>query len=194
MNNKYTTLPGLICFAAGIWGAIELFRALYLSNFWQIAYFVGGIILCSLVFRIFSKLLKAYSPEGRQLADKIEGFRMFLSTADEKRFDLMSPPKKSLELYEKYLPFAIALGCENEWGQKFEEIIDTASLDGNVSSGTSFSQSMSRNNNFSSSFASSFSGAISSASSPPSSSSGGGSSFGGGSSGGGGGGGGGGGW
>ncbi|MBK6379135.1 MAG: DUF2207 domain-containing protein [Chitinophagaceae bacterium] len=194
LNNKYTTLPGLICFAAGIWGAIELFRALYLSNFWQIAYFVGGIILCSLVFRIFSKLLKAYSPEGRQLADKIEGFRMFLSTADEKRFDLMSPPKKSLELYEKYLPFAIALGCENEWGQKFEEIIDTASLDGNVSSGTSFSQSMSRNNNFSSSFASSFSGAISSASSPPSSSSGGGSSFGGGSSGGGGGGGGGGGW
>ncbi len=193
LNSKYTILPGLICFAAGIWGAIELFRALYLSNFWQIAYFVGGIILCSLVFRIFSKLLKAYSPEGRQLADKIEGFRMFLATADEKRFDLMSPPKKSLELYEKYLPFAIALGCENEWGQKFEEIINTASLDGKTA--TSFSQSMSRNSSsFSSSFASSFSGAISSATSPPSSSSGSGSSFGGGSSGGGGGGGGGGGW
>ncbi|MFM6926661.1 MAG: DUF2207 family protein, partial [Ferruginibacter sp.] len=132
---------------------------------------------------------------GRQLADKIEGFRMFLATADEKRFDMMSPPEKSLELYEKYLPFAIALGCEIEWGKKFEEIINAASLDGSVSTVTSFSQGMSRDsNNFSSSFASSFSGAISSASTPPSSSSGGGSSFGGGSSGGGGGGGGGGGW
>ncbi|MBK8519412.1 MAG: DUF2207 domain-containing protein [Chitinophagaceae bacterium] len=193
LNNKYTTIPVLICFAAGIWGVIELFKALYLSNFWQIAYFVGGIILCSLVFRIFSKLLKAYSPEGRQLADKIEGFRMFLATADEKRFDLLSPPKKSLELYEKYLPFAIALGCENEWGQKFEDIINTAVISG--AAATSFSQSFSRDSrSFSSSFASSFSGAISSASTPPSSSSGGGSSFSSGSSGGGGGGGGGGGW
>jgi uncharacterized membrane protein YgcG len=193
LNNSYTIFPGLICMAAGIWGAIALFKALYLSNFWQIAYYIGGIVLCSIVFRIFTKLLAAYSPEGRQLADKIEGFRMFLATADEKRFDLMSPPKKSLELYEKYLPFAIALGCEIEWGKKFEDILSTAVIGGAVA-GSSFYHSMSRDSDgFSSSFASSFSGAISSASSPPSSSSGGG-SFGGGSSGGGGGGGGVGGW
>ena len=197
LNNSYTTLPWLVCLAAGIWALIDLFKALTLSNFWQIGYFIAGIILCSIVLRIFIKLLAAYSPEGRQLVDKIEGFRMFLSTADEKRFDLMNPPKKSLELYEKYLPFAIALGCEIEWGKKFEEIINTASLDGTVATAAAFSQSMSRDSeSFSSSFASSFSGAISSASTPPSSSSGGGSSFGGGSSGsgGGGGGGGGGGW
>lgn len=195
LNSSYTIFPGLVCLAASIWGGIELFKALYLSNYWQIAYFIGGIILCAQVFRVFKKLLKAYNHDGRQLADKIEGFHMFLSTADEKRFDMMSPPKKSLELYEKYLPFAIALDCEIEWGQKFEDILSTASIDPKVASTTSFSHSMSRDNHsFSSSFASSFSGAISSASTPPSSSSGGGSSFGGGSSGGGGGGGGGGGW
>ena len=194
LNGKYTLFPGLVCVAAAIWGFVELMRALALSNFWQIAYYVGGIILCVQVFSIFRKLLSAYNPQGRQLMDMIEGFRMFLATADEKRFDMMSPPKKSLELYEKYLPFAIALGCENEWGQKFEDIINTAVIGGAVAS-SSFAHSMSRDSdNFGSSFASSFSGAISSASSPPSSSSGGGSSFGGGSSGGGGGGGGGGGW
>lgn len=192
MNNKYTILPTLVCIAAAIWGFIGLVRALRMLNFWQIAYYAAGIILCVIVLKIFSKLLVAYSPEGRKLADKIQGFRMFLSTADEKRFDLMNPPKRSLELYEKYLPFAIALGCEIEWGNKFEDIINTAYLDGKATS--SLSQSFTRDNNFTSSFASSFSGAISSASSPPSSSSGGGSSFGGGSSGGGGGGGGGGGW
>jgi uncharacterized membrane protein YgcG len=195
LNNSYTTLPVLVCIAAAGWGFFGgLVTAIKLSNFWQIAYFVGGIFLCWLVLTIFNRLLTAYSPEGRELANKIEGFRMFLATADEKRFDTMNPPKKSLELYEKYLPFAIALGCEIEWGKKFEEIINTASLDGRVSTTTAFSHSMSRDSqSFGSSFASSFSGAISSASTPPSSSSGGG-SFGGGSSGGGGGGGGGGGW
>lgn len=195
LNNSYTVLPWLICIAAGIWGVIDLFKALNLSNYWQIAYYIGGIVLCTIVFRVFDRLLAAYSPEGRKLADRIEGFRMFLATADEKRFDMMSPPEKSLELYEKYLPFAMALDCEIEWGKKFEAIIDTASAGEPVQSTYAFSQSMYRDSSgFSSSFASSFSGAISSASTPPSSSSGGGSSFGGGSSGGGGGGGGGGGW
>ncbi len=195
LNKKYTTLPVLVCMVAAGWGFFGgLVKALKMSNIWQIAYFIGGIVLCVIVLKIFSYLLKAYSPEGRQLADKIEGFRMFLATADEKRFDLMSPPKKSLELYEKYLPFAIALGCENEWGKKFEEIINTAVVGGAMGA-SAFSQSFSNDSHqFSSSFASSFSGAISSASTPPSSSGGGGSSFGGGSSGGGGGGGGGGGW
>ncbi len=195
LNGSYTIIPVLVCLTAAGWGFFGgLVKALRLSNFWQIGYFIAGIILCVIVLKIFSKLLKAYSPEGRQLVDKIEGFRMFLATTDEQRFDMMSPPKKSLELYEKYLPFAIALGCEIEWGQKFEEIISTAVISGAAAS--SFSQSFSRDNqSFGSSFASSFSGVISSASSPPSSSSsGGGSSFGGGSSGGGGGGGGGGGW
>lgn len=194
LNASYTIFPGLICVAAAIWGFFELMRALMLSNFWQIVYYVAGIILCVQVFRIFKRLLTAYNPQGRQLVDKIEGFRMFLSTADEKRFDLMSPPQKSLELYERYLPFAMALDCEIEWGKRFEDILSTAVIGGAIA-GSSFSHSFTRDNdNFNSSFASSFSGAISSASTPPSSSSGGGSSFGGGSSGGGGGGGGGGGW
>jgi uncharacterized membrane protein YgcG len=195
LNNSYTIFPILVCIAAAAWGFFGgLVTAIKLSNLWQIAYFVGGIFLCWLVLTIFNRLLTAYSPGGRELANKIEGFRMFLATADENRFDTMSPPKKSLELYEKYLPFAIALDCEIEWGQKFKDILSTAVIGGAVAN-SSFAYSMSRDsNNFSSSFASSFSGAISSASSPPSSSSGGGSSFGGGSSGGGGGGGGGGGW
>ena len=193
LNEGYMALPAIVCFLTGIWALIELMGSIIRKNYWQIAYFIAGIYLCSFVFKIFAKLLKAYTPAGRKLRDRIEGFRMFLATADEKRFDAMNPPEKSLALYEKYLPFAIALDCEVEWGNKFEEIIKTAEIDNAAIS--SFTQS-SRNSNdsFGSSFASSFSGAISSASTPPSSSSGGGSSFGGGSSGGGGGGGGGGGW
>ncbi|MBP9104481.1 MAG: DUF2207 domain-containing protein [Chitinophagaceae bacterium] len=193
LNNSYLIIPIFVCVVAAAWAIFDgLMISMIVKNFWQLAYFAAGILLCVFILKLYSRLLKAYSPAGRKLADHIEGFRMFLATADEKRFDLMNPPEKSLALYEKYLPFAIALDCEIAWGKKFANSINSEYLDGRDNS--SFSQSFVKDNdNFSSSFASSFSGAISSASTPPSSSSDGGSS-GGGSSGGGGGGGGGGGW
>lgn len=193
LNDGYMILPGIICFLTGIWALIETMGAAVRKNYWQVGYFIAGIFLCSLVFKLFKKLLKAYTPAGRKMRDSIEGFRMFLATADEHRFDTMNPPKKTIALYEKYLPFAIALDCEVEWGNKFEEIINTAQIDNTAVSSFTY-HSRSHRDSFGSSFAASLSGTISSASTPPSSSSGGGSSFGGGSSGGGGGGGGGGGW
>jgi uncharacterized membrane protein YgcG/translation initiation factor 2 beta subunit (eIF-2beta)/eIF-5 len=162
-----------------------------MQNPWHFLYAVIGLILCVAVQSFYYRIIKAYTSEGRKTMDKIEGFRMYLKTADEQRLDAMAPPKKTIELYEAYLPFAIALNCEIEWGEHFKDIIDTASIDPN--NVQQMNQSL-RRSSFTSSFTDSFSGAISSASSPPSSSSGGGSSFGGGSSGSGGGGGGGGGW
>lgn len=163
-----------------------------MQNPWHFGYLFAGLILCIIVQSIYYPLIKSYTGEGRKLMDSIEGFRMFLKTADEQRFNAMNPPKKTIELYEEYLPFAIALNCEIEWSEHFKDIIATSSL--NPSDGLTTMHSSLRYNSLTSSFSDSFSGAISSASSPPSSSSGGGSSFGGGSSGSGGGGGGGGGW
>lgn len=197
LNTSFTTIPILVCITAALWGFFgSVYPIVATRNFRQFGYFAGGIFLCWLVLKIFNRLLPAYNAAGRKLMDHIEGFRMFLVTADVQRFDAMAPPEKTLELYEKYLPFAIALNCEVEWGKQFETILEAAQLDPKTAAMSTFTSNISRDsNNISSSFASSFSGAITSASSPPSSSSsGGGSSFGGGSSGGGGGGGGGGGW
>lgn len=196
LNTSFTSIPILVCIAAALWGFFGgIYPIVSARNFTQLGYFAAGIFLCWLVLKIFSRLLPAYNAEGRKLMDHIEGFRMFLATADVQRFDAMAPPEKTLELYEKYLPFAIALDCEVEWGKQFESILEAARLDPGTATMSSFTSHMSHDSDsISSSFASSFSGAITSASSPPSSSSGGGSSFGGGSSGGGGGGGGGGGW
>lgn len=197
LNRSYTTIPILLLIVGTIWGFFGgVVPALNFKNYWQAEVFVGAFVLNIIILVIFRRLLPSYSQRGREVMDQVEGFRMFLSTADAQRFDAMAPPEKTLELYEKYLPFAIALDCEIAWGDQFKEVIDTASINNVAGGAGSYSSSFSRDShNFSSSFASSFSGAISSATTPPSSSSsGGGSSFGGGSSGGGGGGGGGGGW
>lgn len=164
-------------------------------NPWAFIPLTGGFILCLITQYLFSKLFPAYNTEGRKVMDYIEGYRRYLKAVDENRLNIINPPEKTIDLYEKNLAFAIALDCEVEWGKKFESIIETAIRDGDVHAGFYHNHHLSSGTAFSSnSFVSGFSSTISSASTPPSSSSGGGSSFGGGSSGSGGGGGGGGGW
>lgn len=155
-----------------------------------------GLLLFGLISQIvFYKIMPAYNKLGRKTLDDLLGFRMYLATAEEKRFDKLNPPEKNLELFERFLPYAIALDCQSEWANKFEDILKTAIANKtyhpsyyatDMSDGFSFSS-------LSNSFSSNLSSTISSSSTAPSSSSDGGSS-GGGSSGGGGGGGGGGGW
>jgi len=152
-------------------------------------------VLLVLVFInvLFYHLLKAPTVPGRKLMDEIEGFKLYLSVAEEERLNILNPPDKTQALFEQYLPYAMALNVENEWNEQFAGVLAAAAAGGEYSptwyTGTSWSRLDS--NSFASNLGSAFSGAISSASSAPGSSSG---SGGGGSSGGGGGGGGGGGW
>jgi uncharacterized membrane protein YgcG len=144
---------------------------------------------------IFYHLLKAPTLAGRKLLDSIEGFRVFLVATEKDRLNMMNPPQKTPELFEKYLPYALALDIEQQWAEQFSDILSSAAIGQKAAyaplwfSGTTASPLAT--SDFFSSLGSSFSDAISSSSTAPGSSSGGG---GGGSSGGGGGGGGGGGW
>ncbi len=161
--------------------------------FYSSGSFLSGIIVGIIIFLnvLFYHLLKAPTLLGRKVLDKIEGFRMYLSTAEKDRLNYLTPVEKTPELFEKYLPFAFALNVEQKWSEQFSDVLAKAALEQNYSpswySGTSWNGFDA--SGFTSSFGSSFSGAISSSSSAPGSSSGSG-----GSSGGGGGGGGGGGW
>jgi hypothetical protein len=143
---------------------------------------------------LFYHLLKAPTLSGRKIMDQIEGFKLYLSVAEQDRLNLLNPPEKTPALFEKYLPYALALNVENAWSEQFAEVLAQAGTEAQPYSPTWYSGSSwdsSRTSSFSDSLGSSFAGAISSSSTAPGSSSG---SGGGGSSGGGGGGGGGSGW
>jgi uncharacterized membrane protein YgcG len=148
--------------------------------------------------------LKALTPEGRKLIDQTEGFRQFLTAVDSDRLQRMSLPAKTPQLFEKCLPYALALGVEQAWAKQFTAVLAQAAVatGGAVVAYSPLWISSTDWDSFNAStfagdFTSGFSSAVSSASSPPGSSSGFSDSGGGGdggSSGGGGGGGGGGGW
>jgi len=142
---------------------------------------------------VYIYLLRAPTTQGRLLMDQLMGFKLYLEVAEKDDLDRLKAPQKTPELFERYLPFAVALGVEQAWAEQFSEVF--AGLDAQRSGGYSpawyrGSFNPTRLGGFAREMGGSFSTAIASSATAPGSSSGGS----GGSSGGGGGGGGGGGW
>jgi uncharacterized membrane protein YgcG len=137
--------------------------------------------------------ISAPTIEGRKVLDQIAGFKQYLSITERERLDRMTPPEDTPEVFEKYLPYAIALGVENHWADRFAPVLASAAAQAQQGFAwyAGSNSPWSNPEGFVSSVGSSLASTVSSASSAPGSSSG---SGGGGSSGGGGGGGGGGGW
>jgi uncharacterized membrane protein len=158
--------------------------------------FVLFILASGLLHGLFYHLMKAPTFAGRRLMDQVEGFKMFLGAVDGDRLNRAMPPQQTPAVFEKFLPYALALNVEQDWAEKFSGMLATAGASpGNTSTAymPSFYSGSSWNGFTGASFASSFSSSLTSAiaSSATAPGSGGGGSGG---SGGGGGGGGGGGW
>lgn len=73
--------------------------------------------------------LRAPTPQSWPIRAQIEGFRMYLDTAEEDRLEKLNPPEKTAALFERYLPYAMALGVENRWAKRFTGILAAASID-----------------------------------------------------------------
>ena len=151
-----------------------------------------SVVLINLLFYYW---LKSPTRLGRELLDEVDGFREYVDIAERLELDYRYPGGRCPELFEKYLPYAIALDIEQAWGRQFAATLRDASS----SSGAGYAPSwyvgsdwnVNRVDSFTTAMGSSVSSAVRASSVAPGSSSGGG---GGGFSGGGGGGGGGGGW
>jgi uncharacterized protein (TIGR04222 family) len=150
-----------------------------------------GIMLAVIV--AFALLLKRPTRLGRKLLDEVAGFRDYLEIAEKDEMNLRNPPRKTPELFERYLPFALAMGVEQRWAERFAGILaGLRGTEGNPYHPAWYGGNWNPANPVSSvsRVGGGLGAAISSSVSPPGSSSGGGGGF----SGGGGGGGGGGGW
>lgn len=156
----------------------------------DLVYIIAFLVANMFLFIVYLFLIKRPSEEKQALRSRLQGFKMYLSAAEEKQLQHFNPPTLTPEVFEKYLPYAIAFKVEQIWGDRFQDMISKALVDPNYRT-TWYSGSIMNYGAFSSHMNSSLSSSVQSSSTPPSSSGG---SGGGGSSGGGGGGGGGGGW
>ncbi len=157
-----------------------------------------GAVLGGAIFGIFYHFMAAHTAKGVAANEHILGLKLYLEVAEKDRLNMLQgpdaryaprtdAPSQTIELFEKLLPYAIALKVEKRWAKKFEHIY-TSPPDWYAGNYTAFSAGY-----LVGSLGSGFNTAMVSSFSPPRSASG--SGFGGGGfAGGGGGGGGGGGW
>jgi uncharacterized membrane protein len=184
---------GAILIAASVFVGLAL-TAAGAPNVVGIMPAIAAYVLTPLAFLGFH-WLQAPTLAGRKVMDQIEGFRQYLGIAEEDRLNALNPPDKTPQLFERFLPYAIALDVENRWARRFAAVLAAAGTGAAVGTWYAGRYDPSRDPvGFADHLGGALSSTIASAASPPGSSGGSGGSGGGGSSGGGGGGGGGGGW
>jgi uncharacterized membrane protein len=187
-----------------MWIIVAIFSGGILAAFFgsiQDGFGVASGIISGVIILVFGWLMPAVTKKGAELKENILGFKDFLSVTETDRLKFHNAPariaaqnaaggpEKNPQMFEKFLPYAMVLGVENEWAKQFEGIYNRQPDWYEDSSGRMFNAMIlsSMVSNFNNS-------AMTTMSSQPSSASGGGSGFSGGGGGGGFGGGGGGSW
>jgi uncharacterized membrane protein len=65
--------------------------------------------------------MRAPTIQGRKIKDQIDGFKMYLESAETERLNFLHEPDFTVKRFEKFLPFAIALGVEKSWASRLED-------------------------------------------------------------------------
>jgi hypothetical protein len=73
----------------------------------------------------FLHFMRTPTVRGRHLLDEIEGFRLFLKEVDRFSMNQSKAPDEHAGLYEKYLPYALALEVEQAWSDRFVAMAST---------------------------------------------------------------------
>ena len=98
----------LPCVAALVAGCVVL-----LGTFaWRVLAVSIAMVVLNLTFL---HLMRAPTVEGRKLLDAIVGFRNFLKSVEKLPMNRADAPSKDVGVYERYLPYAVALDVEQQW-------------------------------------------------------------------------------
>ncbi|HEU5218986.1 MAG TPA: DUF2207 domain-containing protein, partial [Gemmatimonadales bacterium] len=81
-------------------------------------FFVAGIAT-GLIILVIGHYMPARTEAGARTLEKVLGFSEFLERVEKDRFERVI---KTPELFEKYLPFAMALGVDQQWAGAFKGI------------------------------------------------------------------------
>jgi hypothetical protein len=82
--------------------------------------FVVILALSAVICSVFYVIMPRMTEKGTATMEYIKGFKMYLSVAEKDRLDFHNAPEKNPETFEKFLPYAIALGVSDKWAKVFE--------------------------------------------------------------------------
>jgi hypothetical protein len=98
------------------------FAILSISQAWLLfapAALAAAAVLSFFILTIFAQIMPARTVEGARAREATLGFKEFLSRVESDRFKKMIT---SPEMFERYLPYAMAFGVEEQWAKAFKDI------------------------------------------------------------------------
>ncbi|HUE77134.1 MAG TPA: DUF2207 domain-containing protein [Longimicrobiales bacterium] len=81
---------------------------------------VVGAVLTALILGAFGWFMPARTESGARAREAVLGFKRFLERVEAPRYRRMIT---SPDVFEAYLPFAMAFGCEERWARAFEGLV-----------------------------------------------------------------------
>ena len=91
------------------------------------------LLLMLITSFVFTAIIKAPSPAARAVLDEIEGLAMYMRTAELPRMEQVSThderPEDTPEVFRRLLPYALVLGLEKTWCNRFADQVQAAALE-----------------------------------------------------------------
>jgi len=84
-----------------------------------LTFIIAGVLSGAIIFG-FGWFMPAHTEQGARALEGVLGFEDFLVHVESDRFNRMI---KTPEMFEKFLPFAMALGVEKNWSRAFQGIM-----------------------------------------------------------------------
>jgi hypothetical protein len=118
-------------------GLLSLVAALAAAGTWAtaralLAMVPGHLVIASVTIGItnatFYHLLERPTRGGRAILARVEGFRRFLEAVDSDRLLRTGSDAATPHLFERHLPYAIALGIETRWASRFGALLTPPSF------------------------------------------------------------------
>jgi uncharacterized membrane protein len=81
--------------------------------------FALAALVSGLIVFLFSRYMPARTTAGARTVERVLGFEEFLSRVEKENYERVV---KTPEMFDRYLPFAMAFGVERKWARAFQDI------------------------------------------------------------------------
>ena len=112
---------------------VLLFIGIFLLSSGQVRYFLPpqpiafvifsavAILSTAIIVRLLASAMPVKTAKGARMVRYCLGFQEFVTRVEKDRLERMS--KEDPTLFERVLPYAVVLGCADEWAERFEGLL-----------------------------------------------------------------------
>ncbi len=92
----------------------------------QAQFFVLSLLPAVVLNSTFMVLMRAPTQQGRKMLEHLAGFREFLVRVEQDQLERVNTPAQKAALMNRFLPYGIALGVKEGWGDTMASAFSNA--------------------------------------------------------------------